>query len=147
MKKIIAKLVMACAANGAIAQSMLVSIVEMNNSNNALPEFTVKSVQAKDAPLIQLSAPNITEPVSSPTAIDLRFQATAPSTVNPDSFRVLYGSFEIDITKRLLNVAKVSAQGVIVNEASLPKGKHKLLMVVEDSEGRKGSQTVNFEVK
>lgn len=147
MKKIITTFVLACAANVVFAQSLLVSLDEMNNSNNAPPRFTAKAVTTKDAPVIELSAPKLSEPVSSPTAIDLKFQSTAPSTVKPDSFRVLYGSFEIDITKRILNVAKVSEQGVFVQEASLPKGKHKLLMVVEDSAGRKGSRTVDFEVR
>ena len=44
--------------------------------------------------------------------------------------------FEIDITKRLLNVAKVTEQGVQVSEASLPNGKHKLLLEVEDTAGQ-----------
>ena len=147
MKKIIPALILACLANVVFAQSLLVSLDEMNDSNNAPPRFTAKAVQAKDAPVIELSAPKLSEPVSSPTAIDLKFQSTEPSTVKPDSFRVLYGSFEIDITKRILNVAKVSEQGVFVREASLPKGKHKLLMVIEDSAGRTGSRTVNFEVR
>ena len=90
--------------------------------------------------------PKLSAPIISPTAIELKFQSTAPSTVRPDSFKVLYGSFEIDITKRILNVAKVSEQGLLVQEASLPKGKHKLLMVVEDSSGRKGNKAVEFEV-
>ena len=30
-----------------------------------------------------------------------RFQPTPPSTVKPDTFKVLYGSFEVDITKRI----------------------------------------------
>jgi hypothetical protein len=46
----------------------------------------------------------------------------------------------------LLSVAKVSEQGVFVQEASLPKGRHKLTMVVEDSAGRKGNRTVEFDV-
>ena len=76
-----------------------------------------------------------------------RFQPTPPSTVKPDTFKVLYGSFEVDITKRILNVAKVTESGVNFQEASLPKGKYKLLMVVEDTSGRRGNKTIEFEVK
>jgi hypothetical protein len=89
----------------------------------------------------------LSAPVSSPTPIELKFQPTPPSVVKPETFKVLYGSFEIDITKRILNVAKVSATGVHVQEASLPKGKHKLLMVVEDTSGRRGIKTIEFEVQ
>jgi hypothetical protein len=146
MKKIITLFV--CGLSAAVfAGQLLVSVDEMNASNNAKPPFAAKVVTPKDAPLIELSAPNLSAPVSSPTPIELKFQPTPPSTVKPDTFKVLYGSFEIDITKRILNVAKVTESGVNVQEASLPKGKHKLLMVVEDTSGRRGNKTIEFEVK
>jgi hypothetical protein len=131
----------------ASAGTFLVSEDEMLASNNAPPQFTAKSVPAKDAPVIELTAPKLALPVSSPTAIELKFQPTPPSTVKPESFRVLYGAFGLDITKRILNVAKVTETGVSVQEANLPKGKHRLLMVVEDNSGRKGQRSVEFEVK
>lgn len=131
----------------ACSAQMLVSVDEMNASNNASPPFRAKSVAPKDAPIIELSAPKLSIPVSSPTPIELKFQPTPPSAVKPETFKVLYGSFEIDITKRILNVAKVTESGVFVQEASLPKGKHKLLMVVEDTAGRRGNRSVDFEVK
>ena len=131
----------------ACSAQLLVSIDEMNASNNAPSQFRAKSVALKDAPVIELSAPKLSTPVSSPTPIELKFQPTPPSTVKPETFKVLYGSFEIDITKRILNVAKVTESGVFVPEASLPKGKHKLLMVVEDTAGRRGNRAIDFEVK
>ena len=146
MKKIITLLVYWLSAT-AFAGQLLVSVDEMNASNNAKPPFTAKSVAPKDAPLIELSAPNLSAPVSSPTVIEVKFQPTAPSAVKPESFRVLYGSFEIDITKRILSLTKVTETGVFVQEASLPKGKHKLLMVVEDTSGRKGNRVIEFVVQ
>jgi len=146
MKKIITLIVCGLSAI-AFAGQLLVSVDEMNASNNAKPPFTAKSVASKDAPLIELSTPKLSSAVSSPTPIELKFQSTPPSTVKPETFKVLYGSFEIDITKRILNVAKVTEAGVFVQEASLPKGKHKLLMVVEDTAGRRGNRSLDFEVK
>ena len=131
----------------AYAEKMLVSIDEMNASNNASPPFRAKSVAPKDAPVIELSAPKLSAPVNSPTPIELKFQPTPPSAVKPDTFKVLYGSFEIDITKRILNVAKVTESGLFVQEAVLPKGKHKLLMVIEDTAGRRGNRSIDFEVQ
>jgi hypothetical protein len=131
----------------AYAEKMLVSIDEMNASNNASPPFRAKSVAPKDAPVIELSAPKLSAPVNSPTPIELKFQPTPPSVVKPDTFKVLYGSFEIDITKRILNVAKVTESGVFVQEAVVPKGKHKLLMVIEDTAGRRGNRSIDFEVQ
>ena len=146
MKKIITLSVLVLSAT-AFAGQLLVSVDEMNASNNAKPPFTAKVVAPKDAPLIELSSPKLSAPVSSPTPIELKFQPTPPSAVKPETFKVLYGAFEIDITKRILNVAKVSETGVHVQEASLPKGKHKLLMVVEDTSGRRGNKTIEFVVQ
>ncbi len=146
MKKIITLLIFGLSAT-AFAGQLLVSVDEMNTSNNEKPPFTAKSVAPKDAPLIELSAPKLSAPVSSPTHIELKFQPTPPSSVKPETFKVLYGSFEIDITKRILNLAKVTDTGVSVQEANLPKGKHKLLMVVEDTAGRRGNRSIDFEVK
>jgi len=146
MKKIITLFVFGLSPT-AFASQLLVSVHEMNASNNAKPPFTTKAVAAKDAPLIELSAPKLSAPVSSPTPFELKFQPTPPSLVKPETFKVLYGTFEIDITKRILNVAKVTESGVHVQEASLPKGKHKLLMVLEDTSGRRGNKTIDFEVQ
>jgi hypothetical protein len=139
--------VFALPLNAAIAQTIyLVSPAEMQASVAAPPQLSAKSVPVKDAPAIQVSAPALPGPVKSPTPITVKFLPTPPSNIKPESFRVLYGSFEIDITKRLLNVAKVTEQGVQVSEAALPSGKHKLLLEVEDTAGRKASRLVEFEV-
>ncbi len=145
MKKILAIIFSSLSLN-ALAGPFLVTAEEMLASNNAPPQFTSKSLPVKDAPIIELTTPKLSTPVSSPTSIELRFQPKPPSIVKPESFRVLYGAFGLDITKRLLSVANVSELGVFVQEASLPKGRHKLTMVVEDSAGRKGNRTVEFDV-
>ena len=146
MKKIITLIVFGLSAT-AFAGQLLVSIDEMNASNNAKPPFTAKTVALKDAPLIEFSAPKLSAPASSPTVNEVKFQSIAPSTVKPERFRVLYGSFGIDIIKRILSLTKVTETGVFVQEASLPKGKHKLLMVVEDTSGRKGNRVIEFVVQ
>ena len=144
MKKILG--IIFCMSISVCSAQLLISIEEMNASNNA-SSFKSRSIPPKDAPVIELSAPKLSTPVSSPTPIELKFQPTPPSVVKPETFKVLYGSFEIDITKRILNVAKVTESGVFVQEANLPKGKHKLLMVVEDNAGRRGNRAIDFEVK
>ena len=124
----------------------LVSADEMNASNEAIIQITPRLSPVKDAPRIELISPKLPGTVGSPTVIDLRFQAASPSSIKPDSFKALYGTFQIDITKRLLNVANVTGDGVRVDEANLPKGRHKILLTVEDSLGRIGNQAVEFEV-
>ena len=114
----------------------------------AFSAFNFVGVQLtrKDAPLIEFSAPKLSAPASSPTVNEVKFQSIAPSTVKPERFRVLYGSFGIDIIKRILSLTKVTETGVFVQEASIPKGKHKLLMVVEDTSSRKGNRVIEFAV-
>ena len=144
MKKILG--IILCMSISVCSAQLLISIEEMNASNNA-SSLNPRSIPPKDAPVIELSAPKLSSPVSSPTPIELKFQPTPPSVVKPETFKVFYGSFEIDITKRILNVAKVTESGVLVQEANLPKGKHKLLMVVEDTAGRRGNRSIDFEVR
>jgi len=132
-----------------LAQSaplQLVSTEEMQASNAAPPPFVARSVPDRNAPQIELLNPKLPSTVSSPTPIEVKFQPAASSQVKPETFKVLYGSFQIDITRRILNVAKVTDSGIQVQEASLPKGKHKLLMQIEDNAGRVGSRQVEFEV-
>ena len=100
----------------------------------------------KDAPVIEVLAPSLSGTVASPTPIDVSFKPILPASVKPESFKVLYGFLGLDITKRLLGVATVTAQGIRVPEAALPKGKHKLTLSVEDSDGRVGSQQIEFVV-
>ena len=131
----------------AYAGQLLVSVEEMTAFNNSTPTFTAKSVPVKDAPKVELTVPKLSVPVSSPTVIEVKFHPTDPSIVKPESVKVVYGSFGIDITNRILSLTKVTETGVFVQEARVPKGKHKLQMIVEDSSGTKGNSAVEFEVQ
>lgn len=147
MKRIKSFLILAaCTLSAHSAPLMLVTSQEMTASNNALAPLTAKIAPEKDAPKIEVTAPNLTQPLASPTAIWINFQASAPATIKPETFKVLYGVFQIDITDRLTAVAKATSHGISVQEASLPVGKHKLLLSVEDSIGRKGYRLIEFEI-
>ena len=126
---------------------LLVTLAEMQASNNATVQISPKSSPVKDAPVIEVLTPKLPGSISSPTLIDLQFQSVSPSKVKPESFKALYGTFQIDITKKLLRVAKVTETGVKVQEAALPKGAHKILLMIEDTSGRVGNRTIEFEVK
>ena len=106
-----------------------------------------RSVSQPGSPQIELLTPDISKPVSAPTNIDIRFVGNPPSEPKPDTFRVLYGAFRIDITQRLLGVAKVSKEGIKVKDAVLPKGRHQLSLLITDSMGRQNQQVVAFTVE
>ncbi len=126
--------------------TFLVSAEEMYQSNDAAPKIIAKSAPPKDAPLIEVEAPTLNAAISSPTPIKLRFQATAPSSVKPDSFKLLYGSWGIDITNRISGKSKVTEDGIEVAKAELPRGHHKLTISIEDTSGRVGYKVLAFEV-
>jgi hypothetical protein len=126
---------------------MLVTESDYIESSKNPIAFYPKYIPPKDAPVIELLVPNLQSPIYSPTAIEVKFVPKSPASIKPETFKAYYGTFQIDITERLLGVAKVAAQGITVKEAALPKGDHKITLNVEDSEGRVGSKVVTFEVK
>jgi len=135
-------------STGAFADPVyLVTFDEMVQSNNHKLGFEPKFAPEPGAPIIDLISPKIDGLVATPTPIKLKFEAQSPSIIKPESFRIYYGSFQIDVTERLLGAAKIEPSGFSVQEAVLPKGSHKLTLNIMDSEGRIGKKTVEFEVK
>lgn len=147
MKKTVLLVVIGIHLSAFAQDQMLVSIHEMRISNEAPPRLDAKSIPEKDSPVVEVINPKVSSTVSSPTPVDIKFQASPQSSIKPETFKVLYGSFQLDITKRILSVAQVTPQGVSVESAKLPTGKHKLTLTIEDSKGRTGTQVVEFEVR
>jgi hypothetical protein len=98
------------------------------------------------APRVNLLAPNLANTVPSPTRINVRFEATSPANIKPETFKVRYGAFKLDITGRITAASKVTAEGIDVAEAALPKGSHRLFIEIQDSMGRLGERVVSFVV-
>jgi len=145
---LLAALVILLAPLQALADPLwLVTPEEMLKSNSAKPPFYPRVVPPLDAPVIDVITPKLDGSIASPTPILLKFFPKAPANVMPDSFKAYYGTFQIDITNRLLGVAQVTAQGINLKEAALPKGNHKIILNVQDSEGRIGSKIIEFEIK
>lgn len=139
---------MGCTASICSAQPfVLVTEAEAAASIAAGGVITPRSVGQPGSLQIELIAPDISKAISAPTNIEVRFVGNPPSEPKPDTFRILYGAFRIDITQRLLGVAKVTKEGIKVQEAVLPKGRHQLSMSISDSMGRQSQQTVAFTVE
>jgi hypothetical protein len=136
-----------CASACHVQAFELVSVSEMQASLGATEPLTAKTVAVPGAPQIEIVHPRLDTPVVSPTAIQLMFVPAASSVVRPETFKVLYGRLRIDITQRLINAAKVTAEGISFKEASLPKGSHRLLISIEDLQGRQGIKSLDFEIK
>jgi hypothetical protein len=106
-----------------------------------------RSVRNPSAPVIEVVSPDIRTPVAAPIPIRLRFKTEAPSEPKIESFKALYGSFRIDITDRLKKRAVLTKNGLELNGADIPSGRHQIVLSLEDTQGRKSEQTLSFEVE
>lgn len=111
---------------------VLVMDSEADASFAAGEVMSPRSVSQPGAPKIELLFPDTSKSISAPTNIELRFVGIPPSELKPDTFRILYGAFRIDIIQRLLGVSKVTKDGIKVRDAVLPKGRHQLSLSISD---------------
>jgi len=125
---------------------MLVSEAETKASMDAGVVPASRTSPQPGAPRIELVSPDLNKPVSIPTRIEVRFSGNPPAEPKPETFRALYGAFKIDITQRLLSIAKVTKDGLSVTDAALPSGKHQLILLLTDSLGRETQHQVSFSV-
>jgi hypothetical protein len=136
-------LVLCCAG---VQAQWLVSEEEARLSRAAPQMPEAKALPGPDAPRIVLLLPDLSAQVASPTRIQLRFEPGPDGQIRPDTFKVRYGTFRLDITSRITAASKVTVQGIDVAEASLPKGSHRLFLEIQDSQGRVGERTLSFVV-
>ncbi len=133
------------ACTSSYAQVQLVTEAE-SRASAAAPMLLARTATVPDAPKIEILAPDLKSPISGPTRVQLRFTAIPPATLIPATFKALYGAFKIDITGRLLQYAKVTEQGLVLEQASLPAGSHRIFLEVQDSAGRTGMQVLSVTV-
>ncbi|MEY4651423.1 MAG: hypothetical protein RI884_4 [Pseudomonadota bacterium] len=126
---------------------MLVSEEEAAQSRAAPVQLVARSPLAAQAPVIKLVSPDTAATIPSPTRIALRFEPGPQANIRPETFKVFYGAFKLDITSRITAQSKISEQGIDVSEAHLPKGSHRLVLEIQDSAGRIGSRLVSFVVE
>lgn len=104
------------------------------------PEFRARSAGrpgagARPGLAIRVVAPSTQGPVAAPLRIELAFDAPAGIKAVPSTFRVLYGVLKLDLTERLRRVATITEGGVIVPNAAVPEGLHRLYLSVADEQG------------
>lgn len=111
------------------------------------PDATSAKAINPDAPEIEVITPNdINHSLTSPLPIHLVFKPAEGAVVKPETFRALYGMLKIDITERIAKKAKVTPEGMSVENAEIPPGSHKLTLRVTDDQGRRGETELKFTV-
>jgi hypothetical protein len=100
-----------------------------------------------NAPRIDVLAPQIAgAPLVTPFAIDVRFNPATGHAINPTTLKIFYGRLGLDITSRILNATPVTAEGLNVPSARVPKGSHRLLLEIHDDADNIGRSEIEFEV-
>jgi hypothetical protein len=125
---------------------------ELRPKNEALdmPEVArSRSVPGTGAPAalaIRVLLPTPQASVTAPLRIELAFDAPPGVRVVPSSFRVLYGVLKIDLTERLRRFSTINERGVVVDQAVVPDGLHRLYLQVADDKGNVAEQELRLRV-
>jgi hypothetical protein len=100
---------------------------------------------AGDEPAIEIIRPAMRDGrVASPVGIEVRFKPVVGKTIDPNSFKLYYGAFKLDVTDRLLKTAKVTASGFSIDNVDIPSGSHRLIMKVSDDAGSAAFKEIKF---
>ncbi|MEP6885342.1 MAG: hypothetical protein ABJC66_11380 [Gammaproteobacteria bacterium] len=117
------------------------------SEDNGRPTCRSTANNDADNPQIKITEPAIVKPLIMPIDIDLKFIPAGSAPIRPETFRVCYiGLVTMDITKRITDRATVSAQGLRVTGARLPRGHHRLVLLVADERGRLARHEAVFNV-
>jgi len=120
---------------------------QQQQRENAAPHGQAAPAPTRSgAPTIRIEEPDITRPVRSPVNIRIRFQAAANARIEVNTLRVRYGRLGIDITRRILAHARPTPSGVFVEDAELPRGRHRVTIQIADNTGRVGANSFDFNV-
>ncbi len=114
-----------------------------------------REVRTRATPIVKPGQPAIrvvtptapgTTTVAAPLRIELAFKPAPGARIVPSTFRVLYGLLKIDLTDRLKKHATVTESGVVVDQAQVPEGQHRLILQVADDQGNTAEQELRIRV-
>lgn len=108
----------------------------------------MRSFPTPGAPKIQVLQPEISgTPLQNPIRIELQFSSASDADIDPGSFRAYYGFLRVDITERIVKSVRVAKSGLTVENAEIPRGKHRLLLRIADSKERVTETELRFTVE
>ena len=102
---------------------------------------------SSSTPAIELINPNLlSNNLSSPITIELRF-ITDDVPIALETFKTFYGSLKLDITKRILKKADIKTNSIHIENAKVPKGRHKFIVQISDAIGRVAVREFSVNIK
>jgi hypothetical protein len=141
-------LVALCVLMGSASAFILVTEEEVKKYKGDEAAFLIPLAASPGGiPAIEVVNPQIMAgPVPSPVSIELTFR-TDGTPVDIKSFQALYGGFKFDITDRILEKARVTASGLSIENAEIPKGTHRLFLAISDVKGRRTDRELRIQVQ
>jgi hypothetical protein len=130
-------LALSCITGPAVAGTVLIKPEEAAlPSPPDAPSIALVTRGITRKPSIVLTSPESS--VSSPFNLNFKFQAHGGSTINADSFRLIYlKQPNVDLTARAKPF--VTATGVNMTEAEAPPGRHAIKVMISDNANRETS--------
>jgi hypothetical protein len=144
--RIVAMALAALAVPAAASAWPLVTAEEEQRDNAAPHDADAERLRTKAPPTIELTQPDISAPLHNPVTMEVRFHAGPGASIDMTSVRAAYGWLGFDITKRLLQHAVQTADGLIATDVEIPPGDHKVTVSVADTAGRVGSRTFQLTI-
>ena len=123
-------------------------ITEAEASQQDMPASGIfeASRSLNDGPIIDVKTPENGKTYQKPMAIDVRFLPREGKAVDFKTLKVEYLKFiTIDITKRILPY--VSNEGIRLDKADLPAGKHNIRLTIADVTGAFSNQQIGVVIK
>jgi hypothetical protein len=117
---------------------------EEDARDRAAPDVRPQDLPAP--PTINLVRPDLSRPIQNPATIEVQFDAGPGRTINMQSFNATYGRLGINITRRLLDHAVVTANGLSAQNVDLPPGNHRVTLSIADTTGKRASRTFQISV-
>jgi len=106
------------------------------------PELGLRGITR--GPSIKIVSPSGVT-TTSPVVLRIVFEAHGGSAINVAAVKVTYlKSPSVDLTQRLRPY--ITADGIAVDQADVPAGRHAVRIDVRDAEGRQSSSVLNFTV-
>jgi hypothetical protein len=112
-----------------------------------LPEASSRQTRAiSRGPGIRVESPNLDEEtVKSPFNLKVAFKPHGGAKINPNSIKVIYlKTPAVDLLDRLK--PGISNSGIDFTNAEVPVGKHRIQVILEDSDGRESSTIIDLNV-
>lgn len=124
----------------------LVTDAEVARDRVAPHKPLTRGMPVAGAPRIVVDRPNTEAQLPRPFSVRVRFVPAADARIVTSSFKATYGWLGIDITTRLLEHARLTAEGLSADDINAPAGEHQVTVSIADNVGRVGTQTFRFTI-